>query len=325
MPNLSDIIASAKSKIKNDVSASRKDISGSINAQLSSAKKEVKGIIPGIASTAQREISQGVSRAAGQGIGAVKGAVSSILKGDFSGGVEKLLKAPQDILGTLGSTFGLSSGSKLTNPGGISPTNSLEGAMARSDPQLSFNWYCDLPIISAIDGQPVGLPWYFVEEATVPMRTFQPVSRFFQGRQQHLAGNYDIDDLQLAIYADSSNEALNYLTAWQGAVLKPFDSKSRYSGGGGYGRPSDYKRDIPVYLLSADKRTLCQLLYTECWPKVIQAYSLNSGTSDRVVNHVTFSTGDVFVTLYNVSNTSSKGFLPFAKSAVSALRNYLSS
>lgn len=320
MTSLTKMISNAKSQIKTNVGSAKAEIKSTTNAQLSNAQKEVKNVIPGISAAATRKLTQGAQSAIATGISGVRGGVSDILRGNFSGGVEKIISTPSDIMGSLGKTFGLSTGSKLTNPGGVDVGNSLEGALARSDPQMSYNWYCIPPTINAIDGPQVTLPWYFVEEATLPFRTFNVDSFFYQGRQKHMAGNSDLDDLQLAFYADTTNEALKYLQAWQGAVIKPYTSKDRTSGGGGYGRTKDYYRDIPIYLLSPDRKILCEILYTECWPKTIQAYSMNSGSSERVVNHVTFSTGDVFVTLYGVSSTASKGFTPFFTSAIDKVK-----
>lgn len=320
MTSLTDMIANAKSQIKTSVGTARSDLKSTTNAQLSSARKEVQNVIPGITSSAARKATQGAQSAISTGINGVRGGVSDILRGNFSGGVEKILSTPSDVMGSLSKNFGLSTGGKLTNPGGVAVGNSLEGALARSDPQMSYNWYCIPPTVNALDGPQVALPWYFVEEATLPFRTFNVDSYFYQGRQKHLAGNYDLDDLQLAFYADTTNEALIYLQAWQGAVVKPYTSKDRTSSGGGYGRTKDYYRDIPIYLLSPDRKVLCEILYTECWPKTIQSYSMNSGSSERIVNHVTFSTGDVFITLYGVSNTSSKGFTPFFTSAADKVR-----
>lgn len=322
MPSLTDLISAAKSQIKTSTAESKNTVKQTFSTSTNDIRSEVKNFVPGLIQGATRQVTGGVNQAIAAGLSDVKGGVSDILHGNFSGGIEKILSSPQDVLGKLGSTFGLSSGSKLSNPGGVTQGNSLDGILARSDPQMSYNWYAELPIVTPIGGQPKGLPWFFVEEATIPFRSFSKSSRFYQGRQQHIPTGYSLDSLQLAIYADTSNLALDYLTSWQGAVMKNMKKSDGDKAGGGFGRPKDYFKTIPIYLLSNDRKTLCIIEYTECWPETIQAYSLNSGTSDRVVNHVTFSTGDVFVNLYGISNTGSKGMLPFAQSAVNSLANF---
>jgi hypothetical protein len=325
MSSLSDIIAAAKAQIKTSTSESKSTLSNTFSIGTNDIKGEVKSFVPNLIQGATRQVTGGINQALNAGLTDVRGGVSDILHGNFNGGLERILSGPSDVLGSLGKTFGLSTGSKLSNPGGVAPGNSLEGILARSDPQLSFNWYCQLPVVTAIGGQPKGLPWFFVEEATLAFRTFTPVSRFYQGRQQHIPGSYTVDALSLAIYADTANLALDYLTSWQGAIMKNMKRTDADKSGGGFGRPKDYYKTIPIYLLSNDKKTLCVIEYTECWPETIQAYSLNSGSSERIVNHVTFSTGDVFVTLFGVSNTSSKGMLPFVQDAASSLVNFAAS
>lgn len=325
MSSLTDIIAAAKSQIKNSTAESKSTFSQTFSVNKNDTTSEVKNFVPGLIQSTTRQVTGGVNQAITTGLNDIKGGVSDILSGNFGGGLEKIISSPQDVLGKLGSTFGLSSGGTLSNPGGVAPDNSLEGVMARGDPQMSYSWYAELPVVTPIGGQPTQLPWYFVEEATVPFRTFSKVSRFYQGRQQHIPSNYSLDGLSLAIYADTSNKALAYLTAWQGAVMRNMKRTDADKAGGGFGRPKDYFKTIPIYLLSNDKKTLCVIEYTECWPESIQAYSLNSGSSERVVNHVTFSTGDVFITLYGVSNTSGNGMLPFVQSAASQLASFTKS
>lgn len=322
MSSLTDIIAAAKAQIKTSTSESKSTLSNTFSIGTNDVRGEVKSFVPNLIQGATRQVTGGLNQALTTGLADVKGGVSDILHGNFSGGLDKILSSPSDVMGSLSKTFGISTGTNLSNPGGVAPGNSLDGILARSDPQMSYNWYAELPIVTPIGGQPKGLPWYFVEEATLAFRTFTPVSRFYQGRQQHIPSSYSVDSLSLAIYADTSNIALDYLTSWQGAVMRNMRRTDADKAGGGFGRPKDYYKTIPIYLLSNDKKTLCVIEYTECWPETIQAYSLNSGSSERIVNHVTFSTGDVFVTLFGVSNSQSKGMLPFVQDAASALVSF---
>src|SRR4051794_36677315 len=85
----------------------------------------------------------------------------------------------------------------------------LRAARARLDPMLSFNWYCDLPVI---DG--VGLGWEYVEEATLPNIEFEAISTYRAGKQYHYPHHYNLGTLQLKLYEDSQGIASRYLDAW---------------------------------------------------------------------------------------------------------------
>jgi hypothetical protein len=209
---------------------------------------------------------------------------------------------------------------------------------ARPDPMQSFLWYCQMPVLSpgttqslsgatinsvinglssalssslngmgsalggsVYTGSSTQLPWYYVEEASCPFRRYDVKTIFREGRDRKYPSKYSVDDLRLSIYADSQNNAFQYLQAWNNNILTPFSATSSTTSGGGWGRPSDYKETIFIYLLDPTNDVLALLEYTECWPTSIDQYSLDSGSSTRIVNHVNFSVGDVFINLMNVS------------------------
>uniref|UniRef100_UPI0037049E0B hypothetical protein n=1 Tax=Vibrio cidicii TaxID=1763883 RepID=UPI0037049E0B len=64
----------------------------------------------------------------------------------------------------------------------------------------------------------------------------------------------------------------------------------------------DYKKPIFVYLLDVTNSVVAVIEYVECWPMSVEQYTLESGASTRIVNRVTFSVGDVFINLANVSS-----------------------
>lgn len=308
MPSLSDVIANSVSQIRGSSTTARDQLTSTFNQQ--SAQQSY---VSDVTRTVQAGIGQAtgaVQNAAGVGMRDVSGALSSVLHGDLSGAVSKLANSPKDILGSLASSFGFGGGT-LKGPGGGDAGkagNSLAGALARSDPMLSYQWYCILPDIRPQGGATTpALPWYYVEEATPAFRNFNVRSVFREGREKHYPSTYSVDALRLAIYADSQNKAMEYLANWQAAILYPTSSKTAAVKGGGYGRPSGtnaYKKTIKIYLVNAAKKELAVLEYTECWPQTIDSYSLDSGTSSRILNHVTFNVGDMFFSLYDVSKTN---------------------
>ncbi len=310
MSSFNDIVADAKSQIKNSVASSSTNIRSAAAGSLSSAKRDITGIVPGL--TKQVINASGIRQALNVGTRSVSQAANQLIHGNVSGALETLSKGPSDIMGSLARSFGFGQGSTLTSPGAIdvSPGNSLNGILARADPLLSFQWYAEMPDISPLVGITQNLPWYYVEEATPAFRSFATRSLFREGRDRHYPSTYNVDPLNLVIYADSDNVALDYLMAWQGAILSETDTSNAYTSGGAYGRPKDYKKPIKIFLVNAAKRQIALFTYIECWPVTIDAYQLHSNSSDKITNHVNFSVGDVFVTFYDLSNTPANGFLP---------------
>ncbi len=147
------------------------------------------------------------------------------------------------------------------------------------------------------------LPWSYVESATLPFRSVQTKAIFREGRDRFYPDKYTVDSLRLGIYADSSNNALKYLQAWNNALIAPFAANNAATQGGSWGRPINYKKTIYIYLVDVTNQVLASVQYVECWPTSIDAYQLNSDSSTRIINEVTFSVGDVFVNLMPVSSS----------------------
>jgi hypothetical protein len=226
---------------------------------------------------------------------------------------------------------------------GVMPGDGLSGAQARPDPMLSFTWYAQLPNITPGSAQSTAgasstsilqniansvtstlssamggaisvsnsaqLPWFYVEEASLPFRTFETISIFREGRDRKYPSKYNVDNLRLSIYADSQNNAFQYLQAWNNAIITPFAAPYAASMGGGWGRPSDYKYPIYIYLLDVTNSVLAIVEYTECFPLSIDNYTMDSGSSTRVINHVNFSVGDVFINLMGLTTSAVEGII----------------
>jgi hypothetical protein len=335
MPGLTQAISQAESQINANTKGQINSITSGIKGSIQNIQNTVVSGISGAANNAVKSATQSVLGAAGDLLtGNVSGAVSALANapsniigstvaglGGFAG--IQSLSSP----GTVGT---------MSGTGGVDPGNSLGGINARSDPLLSFCWYAQLPVItpgtsqqtanaastsilanlasSALSGvlsstlggavstsNAASLPWYYVEEASLSFRQFNQKSIFREGRDRHYPDKYSVDALRLAIYADSQNTAFTYLQAWNNAIITPFAAQSAAAMGGGWGRPADYKKPIYIYLLDVTQQQLAIVQYTECFPISVAEYSMDSGTSTRIVNHVTFSVGDVFVNLLPVS------------------------
>lgn len=306
MPSINDLIASAAAQIKSNTGTSTQGIKSTAAGALSTASSSLSSIVPGLVRNSVGSVATGINQAINVGLKDVTGAASQAISGNFSGALDTLLKGPTDLLGSLGSSFGIGKGSILgfNSSSGADPGNSLAGALARTDPQMAYDWYAIMPDISPLGGAPVSLPWYYAEEATVPFRAFNVLSIFREGRQRHYPGTYNVDGLRLSLYADTTGAALQYLMAWNGALLSPTTSANQAALGGGYGRSKDYKKSIVIFMLNPDKQQLAKIEYIECWPINVEAISLESGASTRVQYHVNFSIGDVFVDIYSTAGTS---------------------
>jgi len=153
------------------------------------------------------------------------------------------------------------------------------------------------------------LPWYYVEEASLPFRNFSVKSIFREGRHRHYPDTYSIDNLNLHFYLDSTNAAFQYLQAWQNAIISPFSATNSATSSGGFGRPVQYKQPIFIYILDTAQSQMAIIEYTECWPTNIGALNMDSGSSTRITAVVPFSVGDVFVNIVGVAQSVIQGIL----------------
>lgn len=182
----------------------------------------------------------------------------------------------------VGAVLGGPIGSTLGTPLANAVSNSIGSTVSSSTPSM-------------------GLPWYYVEGAQLPFRQFSTKTIFREGRDKKYPDKYSIGDLHLDIYADCKNEAMAYLQAWNSTVLSPFSPANASTVAGGWGRPSDYKKSILVYVLDVTKQVLLLIEYIEAWPTNLGDIQLESGASNRVIFKVPFSVGDVFITQMSVS------------------------
>ncbi len=285
------------------VSSAARDIKNSVSAQIKGTTTEIRNIPKNIAQAATAYTRGAVNNAVSAGLNDVKGAVAQAFTGDFSGALTTLGNGPQDFLSSFISGRGPNGGGGLGGGGG--PVNTLQGMLSRSDPMMSFQWYCELPIITPINGAPTGLSWEYVEEATPSFRNYQSRQIYTQARQRQFPSTYTVDPITLHFYADTANKSLNYLNAWDGAIMEPTTSSTIYQTGGGFGRPSDYQKPIKIYLLDPAKLLIVVLEYIECQPTNIAQLTLDSASSTRLTYNVNFNVGDVFVTAYGINNNLS--------------------
>lgn len=229
----------------------------------------------------------------------------------------------------LGDSIQLSSGSASLSAMLTNPHNPLEGAQRRPDPIFNHDWYIEMPgndfgagpatsnalgsiigdslgtfgdMAAGAVGQAVtegistftGLPWYYVEEATLPTRNFDVRSVFRNGHHQHYPGNYSVSPMRVTVYADAEGRALSYLNAWHQMVMRKFTSRTPHLSGS-FNPPAWLKRNITAVLLSSDKKQVAFITYVGCWITDLGEFNLGSAGNERLVFNANIQVDDVFV------------------------------
>lgn len=347
MSLLSNAVQNAELSFKNQTSnVIRGTINGVESGIRGAVQNAINTGVSNVTGAVSNAIHTGINSVVGAATDAIKGNLSGAVNDILSAPQNIFNSALSGLGGSAGANAILSAPGTTGAPssnGGVDPTNPLGGINARPDPMQSFMWYCQLPVISPGTSQSIigatansviqglasaalsglgssmggqvytatssQLPWYYVEEASCPFRRYDVKTIFREGRDRKYPSKYSVDDLRLAIYADTQNNAFQYLQAWNNNILTPFSATSSTNSGGGWGRPSDYKKPIFIYLLDPTNNVMALIEYTECWPTSIDQYSLDSGTSTRIVNHVNFSVGDVFINLMAVSPEFTAGII----------------
>ena len=314
MALLSDIIGQAKSQIKQNAKISAQ-------AAIDSVKQAGANVVLSKKNDVVNVVNQSVNAAINAGVSGAVGAASAAITGDFQGAAERLFDIPGAAMGAIGDVLGVASGAALENPGvsysmssdgGIGEGNALYGALSRADPLMSIGWYAQLPVLQPPGMAPATLPWYYVETANTPFRTFDDHSIFRAGHHQHFASKYSVDNLSLGFYADSAGNSLSYLRAWQASIISPTGLGNYNAGSGNWYPPKYYKRPIFIYLLDPARMQIAIIQYVNCWPINIDSLSLESDNSSRLILNVNFSVDDVFVITTDLSPLSIESIIKAA-------------
>jgi hypothetical protein len=218
----------------------------------------------------------------------ISGAVNAVLD-KVSYGLAGPLRTAADLLGAQGSLSG------AFGPG----KHVLFNMYARRDPLMAHQWFCNLPVVNN-----VALDWYYVEEFTAPLRSYDIQSQYREGKMYHFAGQHSISSLSMRFYDDSSGRIQAYLESWRKAVM---------GDNGKYGYPQNYKHNIEVVVLDVTRViNVYSMLYKGCWPQTADAISLGSQGADRITSSQEFSCDDMTLTVrsfpsLNIGETISSG------------------
>lgn len=234
------------------------------------------------AAAVQRTISQ---------VAGMPQAISNTVQ-DASNRLSNSVRALSNLMGSVGAS-GSNSGFNINSrPSGNATFNALAKARGRQDPLLNIDWYVELPSISGSDGV-YSLGWEMVEEATIPLIEFEPVSNYKAGKLYHYPSHQSLGTLSLSHYEDVGGAVTNYYRKWQGLIINAETSL--------YKVPSEYKKTIIITLLDVTRSEVAVFTYYGCWPSRIDSYALVSGAVDRIIPQVEFTVDDTKVVSVSLS------------------------
>jgi len=203
---------------------------------------------------------------------------------------------------------GLLNGNGLLNPNttpGVGLGDSFAGMNARGDAVQNINWWCVLPTVGDVGfsgGNPVDLPWYYVQTSNLPAMevTMNPITR--NGKQIYFPNYYSVPDLNLVLFMDDKNAALKWYQAWRNMVVSQGSSYNPNSQGK-WGRPGDYKKNINFVLYSYSngmKNNLINIKYINCTPGQQTSFSeLSSNNPEVMTLTVGLKVEDIEITVVN--------------------------
>jgi hypothetical protein len=250
--------------------------------------------------------------------GGVSSSISQLVQGDVSGALSSLTSTATDLVANTLAQSGASFGDAMT------------GMNAREDAMQSWCWYAILPVIQNTSANLVSLnpsvtlPWYYVEESNLPMRSVTPRSLDRNGHTANYAESYSVEGLSLTFFMDNANLAYKYLKAWQGNMLGNADPGKQVNQGV-WGYPANYKKDITIVVTSVTKKTLITAKYYGCMPTNLAALDLDSDSSTRLKQRVEFAVDDMDLKVSNLKGNLENLVSTASGYAISALNGVSSS
>lgn len=175
------------------------------------------------------------------------------------------------------------------------PGNSFAGMAARGDSLQNWSWYCLAPDINTDNGL-VKLPWYYVQTSNLPQRNISANSIYRNGRAVYYPENYNIADLTLGLFLDTSGLAMKWIEAWKSRVVGNLDPTIS-TNQGGWGLPADYKKNVNIMLLSPAKQEMLNIKYINCYPTDTQITDLASNESNPMVLTVQLKVEDIDISV----------------------------
>lgn len=179
----------------------------------------------------------------------------------------------------------------LTNPSVNNPKepvsgegkrNRLEAMSARGDPLLSVDW---LGLV--MDHGRESINWAYLDTIQTPSITIEPRTVFRGGTMKHYAGPISVDSMNISLYTDSTGNAMKLASSWLSSV---YDNEF-----GNYKRPSEYKKQIWLYMFDAARKTVCLMKFYGCFPTSWSSYGMESSGSNPIPTSLTLSVDSVSI------------------------------
>lgn len=164
--------------------------------------------------------------------------------------------------------------------------NYAEVIRGRDDPQMSTDW------VAAVLGKgtdpTVNIPWFYIDTLNTPSLSFETDGVFRDGTMKNFAGGFSVQGgLTLGLYTDISAKSVSQATQWFSDVM---DAKMRT-----YSLPSDYKRNVKLYLHDPRRRIVLEVTYFGCFPTSISGWQMDNASSSPLVTTVELSVDYVSV------------------------------
>ena len=151
----------------------------------------------------------------------------------------------------------------------------------RLDPITNFDWIAI--VVNKNPGNNNELPWYYIDEITVPSPNFGSSPKFVEGKDKKYADMFSLNACTIKIYTDISGLAFNFCNDWVRSIYRDDNL---------YQMPIAYKKDIYVFILDTTRKVVVDIQLLGCWPTSWADYQLTSGSSSALESSLTLSVDD---------------------------------
>ena len=159
----------------------------------------------------------------------------------------------------------------------------------RLDPITNFEWIA--MVVNKNPSKNTELPWYYIDEITIPCPNFGTTQKFVLGKDKKYAEWFTINTCTMKLYTDVSGLAFNFCNDW---------ALSIYRDDNFYQMPIAYKKDIYVFILDPTRQVVVDIQLLGCWPSAWADYQLTGGSAAALESSITLNVDD-FKMNYDVS------------------------
>ena len=186
--------------------------------------------------------------------------------------------------------------------------NYLEKLNSRQDPILSIDW-----IAVVIDNQLLNtnyqMPWYYIDEIQVPTQALATENRRVNGLERNYVSYYQSLTTSAKFYTDISGKTFNYANQW---------IRSAFRTDNFFGLPSDYKKDIQIYILDSTRKCVVDFRLKGCFINSWESYQLTQTGSEHLVTSLNLQVDEVLQNYDSDLSTAKSNINAFFQSGVNA-------